>query len=180
MAIKDGSLLERAVELYKRQKKHEALSIDAILKELLKNKKYTKEEYDELLSQFYLDFMMSGSFVFCGDSLWDLKDRQPVSMLDKDGGDFDDIYSDDEDVLKNELRDGVTYPSLYSAVDEDDTDDEDDLEEEEPDDIALELGLADSEEDEEETDEIREVVIDQDFEEDEVEDDIEEELLKRL
>jgi len=180
MAIKDGSMLEKAVELFKKQRKQEALSIDSILRELFKNKKFMKEEYDELVSQFYLDFMMSGYFVFCGDSLWDLKDRQPVSMLDKDGGDFDDIYSDDEDVVKNELRDGVTYPSLYSAASEDDVEDEDDLEEEETDDIALELGLVDDgDEDLETADEIREIDRVIDLEEEEVEDDIEAELLKR-
>lgn len=178
MAIKDGSLLERAVELFKNQRKQEPLSIDSLLKELLKNKKYTDSEYVEIVSQFYLDFMMSGHFVFCGDSLWDLKERQPVAMLDKDGGDFDDIYSDDEDVLKNELRDGVTYPT-FETVDEDDVD-EDDTEEEETDDIALELGLTDDADEDEDSDEIREVVLD--LEEDEVEedsDDIEEELSKR-
>jgi DNA-directed RNA polymerase subunit delta len=178
MAIKDGSLLNRAVELFKKQRKHEALSIDSILKELLKNKKYSDEEYVEIVSQFYLDFMMSGYFIFCGDSLWDLKERQPVNMLDKDGGDFDDIFADDEDVLKNELRDGATY-ATFTSIDEDDAD-EDDTEEEETDDIALELGLSDDDTDEEETDEIREVVLELD--EDEVEedaDDIEEELSKR-
>ena len=84
--------------------------------------------------------MQSGYFVYCGDDCWDLKERQPLSVLDKDGGDYEEIYYDDEDVKNNELKDDM-YDQAFEKLDsnDDDDDSDDDNDEDEDDDIAREL-----------------------------------------
>ena len=99
----------------------------------------------ELAPQFLLDFMQSGYFVYCGDDCWDLKDRQPTSVLDKEGGDYSDIYEDDEDVKKHELKDELfTEDETKHTNDEDDEDDDEKVDEEE-DDLAREFENFDEE-----------------------------------
>ena len=100
---KDKSLLEVAIELLDSKKKPQKML--TIVKEVMELKGIKQSMVKELAPQFILDFMQSGYFVYCGDDAWDLKDRQPTSVLDKDGGDYEDIYEDDEDVRNNELKD---------------------------------------------------------------------------
>ena len=130
----EKSLLEIAIELL--EKKRGPQHIDTIVKEVMSLKGYKVAESKEKAPQFLMDFMLSGNFVYCGEDCWDLKYRQPTSVLDKDGGDYESFYYDDEEVTNNELTDD-TYNELYDNQsdahldsnddDEDDADDADDL-----------------------------------------------------
>lgn len=125
---KDKSLLEVAIELLDSKKKPQKML--TIVKEVMELKGIKQSMVKELAPQFILDFMQSGYFVYCGDDAWDLKDRQPTSVLDKDGGDYEDIYEDDEDVKNNELKDEL-FDEENSNLDDDETDDDTDEEDEE-------------------------------------------------
>lgn len=136
---KDKSLLEIAIELLDSKKKPQKML--TIIKEVMEIKGVKQAMIKELAPQFVLDFMQSGYFVYCGDDTWDLKDRQPTSVLDKDGGDYEDIYEDDEDVKNNELKD-----DMYDSNNDDDRDyDDDDDEEEEEDELEKEFENFDDE-----------------------------------
>lgn len=137
---KDKSLLEIAIELLDSKKKPQKMV--TIIKEVMEIKGIKQSVMKELAPQFILDFMQSGYFVYCGDDTWDLKDRQPTSVLDKDGGDYEDIYEDDEDVKNNELKDDM-YDS--NTNDEQDYEDDEDDEEEEEDDLEKEFENFDDE-----------------------------------
>lgn len=129
----EKSLLEIAIELL--EKKRGPQHIDTILKEVMSLKGYRVAESKEQAPQFLMDFMLSGNFVYCGEDCWDLKYRQPTSVLDKDGGDYESFYYDEE-ASNNELTD-ESYNELYENQndqqldsnddDEDETDDADDL-----------------------------------------------------
>ena len=161
MSSKDNSLIEIAIELlYKKQRPQ---NIYSIIKEVMSIKGIKAASVSEYAPQFVMDFMSSGYFVYCGDDCWDLKDRQPTSVLDKDGGDYEDLYENDEDVKKNELKDGAfdaayadenNYESPIIVKDEEDEEDDDEEEENDDDDLTNEFEvLVDSvEEDEEDED----------------------------
>ena len=139
--INTDSLLEIAIQLLQSKKKPKKLK--EIMRETMTKKGYTLEEVKEYAPQFMLDFMASGYFVYCGDDTWDLKDRQQVAMLDKDGGDFEYTSDDLDEVKANELKDDdydyveKSSDNLSSDDDEDDSNDDDD------DDISKEFSLDD-------------------------------------
>ena len=163
MAVKDKdkSLLEIAIELL--QKKRKPQKLLTIVAEVMEIKGYRTQHAKEHTAQFLLDFMQSGYFVYCGDDCWDLKERQSTSILDKDGGDYEEIYNDDEDVKNNELKDDM-FDQSYEKIDSnDDSDDDNDDEEDEDDDIARELSNFG---DDEEEDGITEIENEHDYEED--------------
>jgi DNA-directed RNA polymerase subunit delta len=156
MAIKDNSMLEIAIDLL--EKKHKPQHIDVIIKEVLSLKGLKQAQAKEVAPQFVMDFMLSGYFVYCGDDTWDLKDRQPTSVLDKDGSDFEEYLSDDEDVKKNELKDEEfnVYGDDDESFEESNEDDEDEDEENDTeDDLAheFEISVGDIEDLENDTDE---------------------------
>ena len=146
------SLLEIAITLLKSKKKPKKFK--EIIREVMSKKGYTQEEAKEYTPQFMLDFMASGYFVYCGDDTWDLKDRQPVSMWDKDGGDFEYTSDDLDEVKANELKDDDYEDSSMDSSsiddeDDDDSDDEDDISKEFSDDDEDEFDrVFDSENDE--------------------------------
>lgn len=146
------SLLETAIKLLQSKKKPKKLK--DILKEAMTKKGYSAEEVKEYAPQFILDFMTSGYFVYCGDDTWDLKDRQPIAMLDKDGGDFEDSFDDLDEVKANELKDD-DYIYEDKVEENDDSEDEED-EEEDDDDISKEFS-GDEDDDENEFDSIEEL-----------------------
>lgn len=167
---KDKSLLEIAVELL--QKKRKPQKIQTIMAEVMEIKGYKPQQAKLHAAQFILDFMQSGIFVYCGDDCWDLKERQSTAVLDKDGGDYEEIYYNDEDVKKNELKDDIfddNYISNDSDEDEEDEDDEVD-DEDEDDDIARELENMDEEDFEREITEIENQEDDEVSDEDELTD----------
>ena len=142
MKEKDKSLLEIAIELLNGKQKPQKLN--TIIKEVMELKGVKAALAKELAPQFILDFMQSGYFIYCGDDCWDLKDRQPTSILDKDGHDYESIFEEDEEVKKNELKDEDVYGPIgknddddYDDDDDDDDDDEDD--ENDEDDLSSEF-----------------------------------------
>lgn len=156
MVIND-SLIEIAIELMeKKRKPHTIMSIAKDVFEM-KGLDYTKNP--ELLSQFQIDFMLCGYFMCCGEDkkgnkLWDLKERQPHELLDKESVYLDDVYEDDDEVKKNELKEeDYTYASKedqeFDSEFSNDNSDEDEEDDEEKDDIEEELLLNDMYEDEE-------------------------------
>ena len=154
--LQNDSLIEIAIELMeKKRKPHTVLSI---AKDVFEIKGLNLNENSELLSQFQIDFMLCGNFICCGEDkkgnkLWDLKDRQHHELLDKESIYLDDLYEDDEEVKKNELKDDAyayvneneqDFDSDYNNENNDDEDDED-----EKDDIEEELLMNDYYEDDE-------------------------------
>lgn len=166
------SLVEIAARVMKTKKKPKTFK--DIANESLQIKGI-KTANESLRAQFQMDFMLSGYFVCCGEDknglkLWDLKARQPSTLLDKDGNYLEDLYENDEEVIKNELKED------YNPSDDksDDYLNDDDEEHDEADDIEAELGLI------EETDAptTTEVVVEEaeDEEAEEAEDEVEIEL----
>jgi len=156
---KDKSLLEIAVELL--QKKRKPQKILTIMTEVMEIKGYKPQQAKQHAAQFIADFMESGIFVYCGDDCWDLKERQSTAVLDKDGGDYEEIYYNDEDVKKNELKDDI-FDDSYISDDDDDSDDD-----EEDDDIARELENMDDDDFEHEITEIESQEDDEIYDDDE-------------
>ena len=183
MNERNDSLLEIAVNLMKWKKKPQTLK--SMLNEIFERKGI--EQTEQAVAQFEVDFMLSGLFIYCSEDkdknqLWDLKERQPSSLLDKDGGVLD-LYEDDEEATKNELRDDVDFAD--KNVDDYINDDEIDKKDDE-DDIEEELGLVgeDEETSEIDSDDMNRSYVDdedeyEDIDEEDEEDDIEEALRKQ-
>lgn len=171
MNNKNESLLELAIQaMAKKRKPH---SLNKIAEEAfeLKGEKMTPEKY----AQFKMDFMLSGYFICCGDDkdqnkLWDLKSRQPSSLMDKDGSYLDDPYNDNEDVINNELNDELPYKAKSNFTDEfDEEDEDDDFEENELDDI--EEDLLEFNDDLDEENELDEITFDEEVDDSEKDED---------
>ena len=169
MSNKNDSLLDIAREVVEESSRH--MSIPEIAAKVFEIKGI--EATDAAVTQFGIDFMLNGNFICCGtnkrqENVWDLKSRQPVSLLDKDGGYLEDLYEDDEDVKDNILTNDNIYDEDIDKNLEDNNDDED--EQEETDDIAEELGLISEDSDDEDGfASTQEIVIERDDEEDEEE-----------
>ncbi len=144
MIENQDSLVEIAIK--EMSKKKRARTLMSIAKDVFEIKGLTTAEAEAALPQFQIDFMLSGHFICCGEDkkgvkIWDLKNRQHSSLLDKEGV-YIDPQDDDEDVIKNELRDDI-YTGDNSNDYENDLsdDDEDDDKDDEKDDIEEALGL---------------------------------------
>lgn len=125
----NDSLIEIALREMKSKRKPRTLA--RIAKDVFEVKGLDIKKEKKALAQFQMDFMLSGYFVCCGEDkhgnkVWDLKNRQPSSLLDKDGSLLEDLYEYDEDVLMHELKDDTIYKEgeIYST----DDDDEDEVE----------------------------------------------------
>lgn len=156
----NDSLVEIAYKEMENDKKKKPQTIESLYKKIFK--KYGVEESNEIISQFEIDFMLSGHFVYCGEDekghkLWNLKKREKSDLLDKEGGHLEDIFEEDEEVTKNELKDENVYDVEINKEAQEEVEDEDfDEEVEEEDDIANELGASFNEEEPESTYEIDE------------------------
>lgn len=139
MSKEERSLLELSIELL--EKSEGPLKIDDIIAKVMQMKGYKGQEAKDHAAQFVMDFMLSGNFVYCGEDNWDLKYRQPTSVLDKDGGDYEDFYYNEE-VKNNELKD-ESYDEYEenASVDtsDEDEDDEDDQNSDDTDDLSNEF-----------------------------------------
>ena len=172
----NDSLIEIALREMKSKRKPRTLA--KIAKDVFEVKGIKAQEAEKALAQFQIDFMLSGHFICCGEDkygikLWDLKSRQPSSLLDKDGSYLEDLYSDDEEVIKNELNDDAVYSQALDKDFDDDFYDEDDEDEvtEETDEIEEELMSLEEDETEDEEEEFE--IEDEDMEDED--DDLEEE-----
>lgn len=136
----NDSLIEIALREMKSKRRPRTLA--KITKDVFEVKGINPKEAKDLLTQFQIDFMLSGLFICCGEDkhgikIWDLKSRQPSSLLDKDGSYLEDLYDYDDEVSKYELKDDIPFKSENDYEEEDV--DEDDLETDETDDIEEEL-----------------------------------------
>ena len=110
---KEMSTIEVAIDLM--EKKKNPQPINKLLKEICEI--MGKDNDVDYLAQTYIDITTSARFIFCGDDLWDLKERH-ADLWDKDGSFFNDKdLEEDED-------DGLTVDD-YNLDDEDDYNDED-------------------------------------------------------
>lgn len=132
---KEKSLLEIAVTLLQRKRKPQ--KITDIIKEVMSIKGIKPEDIEQYLPQFLLDFMKSGHFIYCGNDCWDLKERQKVSINDKDS-DYEELNYGKE-VEDNELgKENVDAPTSKNISDIDDPED-DNENEEDSDDLSREF-----------------------------------------
>jgi DNA-directed RNA polymerase subunit delta len=82
------SMIETAVEIVKRKRSPQ--KFDKIFKEVAEELAFNEEQMATKISDFYNDLSLSGVFVYMGDNEWDLKDRQPVELWEKDASFFID------------------------------------------------------------------------------------------
>ncbi len=172
MNEKKDSLVEIALKEMTKKKKPQ--TIEKLCKKIFEE--YGIEPTTEAKSQFQIDFMLSGYFIYCGEDdnghkLWNLKNRERSNLLDKEGGHLEDIFVDDEDEVKeNELRDENTYGEAEREgnLGHEDNDEEDEEEKEETDEIADELNSGLYDEDEPES--TREIDEDEELPEDSYDD----------
>ena len=127
MIENQDSLVEIAIK--EMSKKRRPRTLASIAKDVFEIKGLTKEEAEAALPQFQIDFMLCGNFICCGEDrkgakIWDLKSRQPSSLLDKEGVYLEDPYDDDDDDDEEEEKDDIEEELLL--YEEDDDDDEDD------------------------------------------------------
>lgn len=141
MKEKEKSLLEIAIELLNGKQKQQ--KITNIVREVMELKGLKGQALKEAVPQFILDFMQCGYFVYCGDDYWDLKDRQPTSILDKDGHDYEKALETDE-VIENENWNYVA--SNDSEESEESDEDNDEKQEEDEFDLTREFELRAEEE----------------------------------
>ena len=142
----NDALIEITIKLMNEKQKPQ--TINALAKEAFEIKGIKFNEKSEEYAQFQIDFMLCGNFIVCGEDkngnkIWDLKDRQPHDMQDKEGYYNDDTY-EAEEAEKNELKD----ENVYGKEDNSDIignsiEDDDDDEQEEKDEIEEELELDD-------------------------------------
>lgn len=135
MSKKDKSLLELAVEYL--EKSDSPKPIYEIVQYLIDQKSIKKADVEEVSAQLIMDFMLSGDFVYVKNDCWDLKYRQPLSVIDKDGGDYKEYAADNVDVQEQEKRsfdsddfgldeDKVQIDEVDEDEDDDDKDEDDD------------------------------------------------------
>jgi DNA-directed RNA polymerase subunit delta len=158
--------------------KRKPRTLDKIAKDVFEIKGIRPAEAEKIMSQFVMDFMLSGHFICCGEDkhgkkLWDLKSRQKSSLLDKDGVYLEDLYSDDEEVIKHELNDELLFKPGKSFDDDDyDIDDEEEEETEEEVDDVEELLSEEYGDVDEDDDYVEEDDIDEDIDIEEVDDEV--------
>ena len=157
----NDSLIEIALRIMKSKRKEQPLA--KICKEVFEIKGIKPEDEHKYRTQFQMDFMLSGLFICCsekkGVKYWDLKNRQPSNFLDKESNYAEDLYSDDEDVIKNELSDEIDSTIIGEENEEYVEDEDEDEEEEATDEIEEELrsgGYYDEEHKESKTYEVEE------------------------
>lgn len=161
----NDSLIE--IALREMKSKRRPRTLQKITKDVFEVKGINPKEAKDLLTQFQMDFMLSGHFICCGEDkhgvkIWDLKNRQPSSLLDKDGSYLEDLYDYDDEVTKYELKDDIIYKAEPGI--EDDEGDDDDTDTEETDDIEEELFNRSEEEDETDDDEVDVDILEDDAE----------------
>lgn len=137
MGKEDKSLLELAAEYL--EKANDARPIYEIVQHVIEQKSIKKADIEDVTAQLIMDFMLSGDFVYVKNDCWDLKRRQPLSVIDKDGGDYKDYLADDEDAQtgEKELESSYDYDEEEDKIQSDDRDDED-KDNEDDDDDSLE------------------------------------------
>lgn len=82
------SMLETAIGVMKRKRSPQPFM--KIYEEVVEELQYTEAQKTDNVARFYSDLSLSAYFVYTGDNNWDLKERQPTDMWDKDASFFID------------------------------------------------------------------------------------------
>lgn len=101
-------------------------------------KGFSEEDQDKKV-RLFLDITMSGTFVYCGNEEWDLKENN-LELWDKDGSYFNKdeyIEDDEEDEINLEDYNIPEEPEIDLSKDDDDEDDDEEIKVEDEDDIII-------------------------------------------
>jgi DNA-directed RNA polymerase subunit delta len=82
------SMLETAIGVMKRKRSPQPFM--KIYEEVAEELQFTQAQINDNIARFYSDLSLSAYFVYTGDNNWDLKERQPTDMWDKDASFFID------------------------------------------------------------------------------------------
>jgi DNA-directed RNA polymerase subunit delta len=82
------SMLETAIGVMKRKRSPQPFI--KIYEEVVEELGFNDTQKEHNIARFYSDLSLSAFFVYTGDNNWDLKERQPTDMWDKDASFFID------------------------------------------------------------------------------------------
>ena len=82
------SMLETAIGVMKRKRSPQPFM--KIYEEVAEELQFSEVQKTDNVARFYSDLSLSAYFVYTGDNNWDLKERQPTDMWDKDASFFID------------------------------------------------------------------------------------------
>lgn len=91
--LKQLSFMEAAEQILRKNK--EPMTFYELFSQLCSVKEVTDLERQNLIAQFYADFIISAKFIYMGDDQWDLKSRQSIDLWDKDGAYYQEFPEDD-------------------------------------------------------------------------------------
>ncbi len=91
--LKQLSFMEAAEQILRKNK--EPMTFYELFSQLCAVKEVTDLERQNLIAQFYADFIISAKFIYMGDDQWDLKSRQSIDLWDKDGAYYQEFPEDD-------------------------------------------------------------------------------------
>ncbi len=155
------SMLETAIGVMKRKRSPQPFI--KIYEEVVEELGFNDDQKENNIARFYSDLTLSAYFVYTGDNNWDLKERQPTDMWDKDASFFIDpeelkarkaersekraqlrrekALKDEADLDIDEIDDIDEEELLFDDLDEEDIDEETAFDDED------EFSLDDDEED---------------------------------
>ncbi len=138
------SMLETAIGVMKRKRSPQPFI--KIYEEVVEELGFNDAQKEHNIARFYSDLSLSAVFVYTGDNNWDLKERQPTDMWDKDASFFidpeelkarkaersekraqlrrDKALKDQVDLDVEELDEVDDHELLFEEDDHDDLDDE--------------------------------------------------------
>jgi DNA-directed RNA polymerase subunit delta len=138
------SMLETAIGVMKRKRSPQPFI--KIYEEVVEELSFNDAQKEQNIARFYSDLSLSAVFVYTGDNNWDLKERQPTDMWDKDASFFidpeelkarkaersekraqlrrDKALKDQVDLDVEELDEVDDHELLFDDDDDDDLDDE--------------------------------------------------------
>lgn len=179
------SMLETAIGVMKRKRSPQPFM--KIYEEVAEELQFSEAQKTDNVARFYSDLSLSAYFVYTGDNNWDLKERQPTDMWDKDASFFIDpeelkarkaeraekrallrkekAAKEDLDIDVDELEETDDELLFGDDLDDDDLDDDDlDFEDE------LDDDLDDLDDDEDDVDDSEIIGLDiEDLDEEEIE-----------
>ena len=82
------SMLETAIGVMKRKRSPQPFM--KIYEEVAEELQFSEAQKTDNVARFYSDLSLSAYFIYTGDNNWDLKERQPTDMWDKDASFFID------------------------------------------------------------------------------------------
>ncbi|MBE0700253.1 MAG: DNA-directed RNA polymerase subunit delta [Acholeplasmataceae bacterium] len=141
------------------------MTIQQLIQKVAEIKEISLDDVDKL-TQLYMDITQSGKFVFAGDDLWDLKERN-LELWDKDGYAF--VH---EDEVEEELEEDLDFTEFTLEEEEEvegpDEDEEEEVDEEIKEEKAyIEVELPTKSTDDEDVDDDPEIEFDnEDYDED--------------